>query len=145
MIIKHLVPLKFGSLYCLLLFFLSFPVLAETPDNTIEADLWTLLAKPRICVSSTEKLLCKMETDIVWLGQEEADICLSSSKNLDALQCWISSSKGKVFQEINSDKKITYWLTRQGESHALAKIVIRIVKIPQKKIRRRRRHVWSLL
>lgn len=145
MIIKNLSPLKFGQLHCLLLLFLPFPLCAEPPDRDSQVDLWELWAKPRICVVSAEKLSCKMDTGIAWLGQQEADICLSSSQQTGVLQCWINASDGEMIQVIDSNKKITYSLTRQGGSQALAEIIIRIVKIPQKKVRRRRRHVWSLL
>lgn len=143
--IKNLSLLKSRQLYWLLLLPLPFSLFAESADSASESDVWELWAKPRICVSSEERLSCEMETDIVWLGEQEADICLSSSIDTDVLQCWVSSSGGEVIQEIDSRKKITYWLTRHGSSQALAKITIRIVKIPQKKVRRRRRHVWSLL
>jgi hypothetical protein len=86
-----------------------------------------------------------METDFNWIGVEQADICLLSSQQNAILQCWTHTDKGQLLQQIESDKLITYWLSRFNEDKILVKTVVRVVTIPQRSIRRRRRHIWSLL
>ncbi len=120
-------------------------LVAEPLNNRQESNPWKLWAKPRICVLPSEYRSCKMETDIIWLGKNEDDICLLSSQDNAILQCWTNASAGQIVQEINSDKQITYWLTREGEKKVLVKTIIHIVNFPQRRVRRRRRHVWSLL
>ena len=117
-------------------------VLAESSSHE---NSWQLWAKPRICVMPSNVLMCKMETDFNWIGVEQADICLLSSQQNAILQCWTHSDKGQLLQQIESDKLITYWLSRSNEDEILVKTVVRVVTIPQRSIRRRRRHIWSLL
>ena len=117
-------------------------VLAESSS---QENSWQLWAKPRICVMPSNVLMCKMETDFNWTGVEQADICLLSSQQNAILQCWTHTDKGQLLQQIESDKLITYWLSRSNEEEILVKTVVRVVTIPQRSIRRRRRHIWSLL
>ncbi|MCK5828809.1 MAG: DUF3019 domain-containing protein [Methylococcales bacterium] len=125
--------------------FLQIQTALAEPVDTTDSNSWTIWSKPRICVLPSERLLCKMQTDIFWSGEKEDDICLLSSPNDTILQCWSGAIKGQITQTINSDKQIAYWLTHEGENKVLVKTMIRIIRFPQKKIRRRRRHVWSLL
>lgn len=146
---KASLPNQFNLLYSqvlgiILLFLQPYPLLSE-PINKIDYNAWTLWAKPRICVLPSEHLICKMETDIIWTSKKEDNICLLSSKDNAVLHCWSNASGGQIAQTINSDKQITYWLTHEGEDKVLIKTMIRIIRFPQKRIRRRRRHVWSLL
>jgi len=106
---------------------------------------WQLWAKPRICVMPSNALLCKMETDFNWTGIKQADICLLSSQQNAILHCWTQADRGQLLQQIASDKLITYWLSRSNEDKILVKTVVRVVTIPQRPVRRRRRHIWSLL
>jgi hypothetical protein len=127
----------------LLIFLIHSPfVLAESNSHE---NSWQLWAKPRICVMPSNVLMCKMETDFNWIGVEQADICLLSSQQNAILQCWTHTDKGQLLQQIKSDKLITYWLSRSNEDKILVKTVVRVVTIPQRSIRRRRRHIWSLL
>ncbi len=127
----------------LLIFLIHSPfVLAESNNHE---NSWQLWAKPRICVMPSNVLMCKMETDFNWIGVEQADICLLSSQQNAILQCWTHTDKGQLLQQIESDKLITYWLSRFNEDKILVKTVVRVVTIPQRSIRRRRRHIWSLL
>lgn len=118
-------------------------VLAESSDSS--NDFWQLWAKPHICVTPSNLLMCEMETDIKWTGIEQADICLLSSQENATLQCWPHAFAGQIIQEISSDKQITYWLSRPNDDEVLVKTIIRIVTIPQRSVRKRRRHIWSLL
>ncbi|MEE9338280.1 MAG: DUF3019 domain-containing protein [Methylococcaceae bacterium] len=137
---------RFGLILSLIIVCCHTPsLLADPSSNKQEVNSWKLWAKPHICVLPSERRLCKMETDIIWLGKNEDDICLLSSQNNAILHCWTNASSGQVVQEINSDKQITYWLTREGENKVLVKTIIHIVNFPQRRVRRRRRHVWSLL
>ncbi len=86
-----------------------------------------------------------METDIAWAGFEQTDICLSSSNNKTVLQCWRNALDGHLWQKIITEEPITYWLNRAGENEILIKTQIRIISFPKKQVRRRRRHIWSLL
>lgn len=129
----------------ILFLFSAESLFAETLNNESPTGPWTLWAKPRICVVPSDHLTCKMVTDIYWLGSKTDNICLLSSEDNDILQCWTNASAGQIAQTINSDKQIIYWLSRKGKRKILVKTNIRIVKFPQKRIRRRRRHVWSLL
>ncbi len=137
---------RFGINLSLIIVYCQTPsLLAEPSSNLHESNPWKLWAKPRICVLPSKHRLCKMETDIIWLGKNEDDICLLSSQNNAILHCWTNASAGQVVQEINSDKQVTYWLIREGENKVLVKTIIRIINFPQRRVRRRRRHVWSLL
>ncbi|MCF6202704.1 MAG: DUF3019 domain-containing protein [Methylococcaceae bacterium] len=137
---------QFRLLLSLIVFFCQTPSPLAEPSNSKQGSTpWKLWAKPRICVLPSKHRLCKMETDIFWRGKNEDDICLLSSQDNAILQCWTNASAGQVVQEIYSDKQITYWLTREGENKVLVKTIIHIVNFPQRRVRRRRRHVWSLL
>ncbi len=120
-------------------------VQAESMVNTDADTFWTLLAKPRICVLPADRRQCIMDTDITWSGSVAADICLLSSQESEALSCWYKSQDGHLFQTIVSENPVTLWLSRFGESHVLTETRIQIVNIPPRRVRRRRRHVWSLL
>ena len=117
-------------------------VLAESNSHE---NSWQLWAKPRICVMPSNVLMCEMETDFNWKGVEQADICLLSSQQNAILQCWTHADRGQLLQQITSDKLITYWLSRSNEDEILVETVVRVVTIPQRSVRRRRRHIWSLL
>ena len=86
-----------------------------------------------------------METDFQWAGVEQADICLLSSQEDALLHCWPQAFGGQLLQEIISDKEITYWLSRPDDDEVLVKTIVRIVTIPQRPVRKRKRHIWSLL
>lgn len=137
---------KYFSILIIILIHSQF-VLAESSDsnNSRNNKTWQLWAKPRICVMPSNLLMCEMETDFNWIGVEQADICLLSSQEGAILQCWPYSVGGHLFQQISSDKQITYWLSRSNDDEVLVKTIIHIVTIPQRSVRRRRRHIWSLL
>lgn len=120
-------------------------VIAETVDDSQPVSVWQLSAKPRFCVIPHNKKMCKMSTELSWKGQKKSDICLSSSQYNTVLQCWLSALKGVWVEEISSDKSIGFWLALQGGKEILVKTNIKIISLPQKRIRTRRRHIWSLL
>lgn len=120
-------------------------VVADSSEKKAKNNLWQLWAKPRICVTPSNELFCKMDTDFQWAGVEQADICLLSSQEDALLHCWPKAFGGQLLQEIISDKEITYWLARPNDNEVLVKTIVRIVTIPQRPVRKRRRHIWSLL
>lgn len=128
----------------ILLFFLIHNPFVLAESNSQE-NSWQLWAKPRICVMPSNAVLCKMDTDFSWTGVKQTDICLLSSQQNSILQCWTHADRGQSLQQITSDKLITYWLSRSNEDETLVKTVVRVVTIPQRSVRRRRRHIWSLL
>lgn len=119
--------------------------LSDAKSEANRNNPWLLWAKPRICVIPSDRRICKMETDLDWSGFEQADICLSSSEKDSALHCWRDALEGHLAQNIITEKQITYWLNRAGEEEVLVKTQIRIISFPKKQVRRRRRHIWSLL
>lgn len=125
---------------CMLVYWMPVQAFAES-----KGDFWQLKAKPRICVTPVVKRLCTMSTDFIWVGTVNADICLLSSQTQQTIQCWKNVQQGDVLQQIVSDVPITYWLSHFGEDAVLAETSIRIITVPQRQIRRRRRHIWSLL
>lgn len=134
--------IKTNTSYWLIILSLQSQVVVADPS---ENNLWQLWAKPRICVTPSNELFCKMDTDFQWAGVEQADICLLSSQEDVLLHCWPQAFGGQLLQEIISDKEITYWLSRPNDDEVLVKTIVRIVTIPQRPVRKRRRHVWSLL
>lgn len=120
-------------------------VQAESSSHNDADAFWKLFAKPRICVLPSDRRQCIMDTDITWSGSVAADICLLSSQETEAMQCWYKSQDGHLFQTIASETPITLWLSPFGEDQVLTQTQIRIVHIPPRRIRRRRRHIWSLL
>jgi hypothetical protein len=106
---------------------------------------WQIKAKPRICVKPLIRPMCTMSTDIIWNGSVNADICLLSSQTQAHIKCWTDVQTGDILQEITTDIAITYWISYVDEDTVLAETTVRIVNVPQRQIRRRRRHIWSLL
>jgi hypothetical protein len=148
----HLKTSNLPVYYALGLILLTFQIqivhaesVSEVESEANKYNPWLLWAKPRICVVPSDRLICKMETDLGWSGIEQADICLSSSEKDAALHCWRDALKGHLAQNIITEKQITYWLNRAGEEEVLVKTQIRIISFPKKQVRRRRRHIWSLL
>ncbi|MCK5888885.1 MAG: DUF3019 domain-containing protein [Methylococcales bacterium] len=122
-------------------------LMAEPLNTTAKTPPWFLSATPRICVAPSRHFLCKMKTELVWEGSEGEgrDVCLKSSQGSNVLSCWANKMAGKIKQEISSDKAVTYSLTDKSTSTILAETIIRIITIPDKPVRKRRRHVWSVL
>lgn len=114
------------------------------PENP-QTKQWMLWAKPRICVIPLDLTLCEMETEIHWTGHTKANICLLSSEKNATVHCWNDAQQGHLLQSITMDKQITYWLAYLGEKEVLVETHIRLISFPQKRARRRRRHIWSLL
>jgi hypothetical protein len=141
----HLKLSKHCAVSLILLIFQIQFIHAESLTEAKSNSLWQLWAKPRICVIPSDRRVCKMETDIAWAGFEQTDICLSSSNNKTVLQCWRNALDGHLWQKIITEEPITYWLNRAGENEILIKTQIRIISFPKKQVRRRRRHIWSLL
>lgn len=131
---------------CILLYLISIAsAFAESGAEILQAGSWQLKAKPRICVTPVVRRLCTMSTDFIWVGTVNADICLLSSQTQQTIQCWQNVQHGDVLQDIVSEVPITYWLSHFGGDAVLAETTIRIITVPQRQIRRRRRHIWSLL
>ncbi|BCG64379.1 MAG: hypothetical protein methR_P2152 [Methyloprofundus sp.] len=120
-------------------------VFAESLAEVLVMGAWQIKAKPRICVKPSIRPMCTMSTDLIWSGSVNADICLLSSQTQARIKCWTDVQTGDILQEINSDIAITYWISHFGENAVLAETTVRIVTVPQRQIRRRRRHIWSLL
>ncbi|NOQ15498.1 MAG: DUF3019 domain-containing protein [Methyloprofundus sp.] len=120
-------------------------VFAESLAEAPAMEAWQIKAKPRICVKPSIRPVCAMSTDIIWNGSINADICLLSSQTQARIKCWTDVQTGDILQNINSDIAITYWISHFGEDAVLAETTVRIVTVPQRQIRRRRRHIWSLL
>lgn len=142
---KLLYGMQLGTLYILLYCVPIAAVSAEPLEDTIASASWHLTAKPRICVTPVVRRTCTMSTDIIWTGTVNADICLLSSQAQQSIQCWKNVQNGDILQHIVSDEPIYYWLSHLNDDAVLAETTIRIITVPQRQIRRRRRHIWSLL
>lgn len=133
----------------LLVLSVLFPTLAHAESPATEEErtamFWQLWAKPRICIVPSDRRHCVMDTDINWSGSIIADICLLWSEESEALRCWRDTQAGQFLQSIDSEHAVKFWLTRPGDDKILVETQIRIVNIPPRRIRRRRRHIWSLL
>ncbi|HFD13028.1 MAG TPA: DUF3019 domain-containing protein [Crenotrichaceae bacterium] len=134
------------DLLILIVFIILIPVVqADSTVKTGTDALWKLWAKPRICVVPSDHRQCEMETDLSWVGSVLADICLLSSEEAETLHCWYKTQDGHLIQTIATETPVSYWLTRYGEDQILVETSIRIVNIPPRRVRRRRRHIWSLM
>ena len=146
---KLYLKISVGHLYLavglILLVLLTPTIHAESVSEKNSENFWKLWAKPRVCVIPADHRLCKMETELAWLSFEQADICLSSSEKQAAVHCWKNAQGGHLLQNIMTEKPISFWLNREGEEEVLIKTQIRIIRFPKKQVRRRRRHIWSLL
>ncbi len=129
----------------ILIYGLSNPISSQAAETDSAAAPLILEAKPRICVTVSDQPQCSMITDIIWRSVVNADYCLFSSEQNNLLKCWRDADSGLLNQTINSDKAITYWLSKPGENRKLIQVVVHVVTVPPKNIRRRRRHIWSLL
>lgn len=118
---------------------------AEIVTDITQKKQWVLWAKPRICVIPLDLSICKMETEIYWVGSKKTNICLRSSEKKTAVHCWDNAQQGHLLQSIVMGKQITYWLAYFGKKEVLVETKIRLISFPQKRARRRRRHIWSLL
>lgn len=114
-------------------------------DDERVAMFWKLWAKPRICIVPSDRRQCVMDTDLTWTGSIIADICLLWSEHTEALRCWSNAQNGQLMQSIDSENAVKFWLSRPGDDQILVETQIRIVNIPPRRIRLRRRHIWSLL
>ncbi len=128
-----------------LLMLVSWTIYAEPTPIDINKPAWQLWAKPRICVLPANKIHCEMETELNWTASLEANVCLSSSQQKKKLHCWQQSINGRLNYLVYTESRVYFWLTYPNESTPLIKTFVHIVNLPEKKIRKRRRRIWSLM
>jgi hypothetical protein len=129
-----------SRLFCLAMLLVAVTTMAE-PGEVV------LTARPGLCIlQDTELSECVMALDLKWNAARNSDFCLYHSRADAALQCWSGTSSGHYLSELASHEDVSYWLQHPGIDQQLAKITVRVVSLAQRNpVRRRRRHVWSVL
>lgn len=107
--------------------------------------LFELEIKPRVCVRIDMEEPCGMELDIAWYSSVAADVCLWASAEDALLRCWEESRQGNLIVEYASEDNYRFRLQEARSSEVLATADITVVTRDLRNLRRRRRHVWSLL
>lgn len=113
----------------------------EIEDNKI-----LLSARPGVCIIAkvTEKP-CEMALNLVWKSRRLADLCLYSSTQKQAHQCWSRAQHGSLHFQFESKVDVQFWLQKPEVSQRLELIEVRVLSLTKRKPeRRRRRHVWSV-
>lgn len=106
---------------------------------------WRMEIKPKVCVIPESRSQCEVDAEISWVGKQTANICLLSSEQDAVLQCWNNAIYGSSVESIISSRQVIFHLVPEGKDDVLAECVMWVVTVPEKRTRRRRRHIWSLL
>ena len=105
-----------------------------------------LTARPGLCIlKDPETRQCVMGVELSWRGPM-GDYCLYQSVVREPLACWEEQSAGELQSRLVSEQDVTYWLQRATSEEQLAKVVVRVVSLAQRRPQtRRRRHAWTPL
>lgn len=113
----------------------------EIDDNQI-----LLSARPGVCIiAEVNNKPCEMALNLIWKSRQLVDLCLYSSTQTQAHQCWSRTQQGSFHFQFESKIDVQFWLQKPEVSQRLELIEVRVLSLTKRKPeRRRRRHVWSV-
>lgn len=91
-----------------------------------------LIIKPTKCVSLKQDQVCFVNVDITWRAPETGDYCVSSSQQTEPLQCWSSTQKGQLSQEIEMSKDVIFKLTNDAGDKVIVTTVLPLAWVYKK-------------
>lgn len=86
---------------------------AEAPTSA------TLVLTPKQCIALHHGQQCYVDIEISWVAQQQADYCLFSSQQQDALMCWSGQATGIFKREIVAIKNVGFRLKQTGREEIL--------------------------
>lgn len=119
--------------------------IAEHDENQEATDQWRLWAKPRICVLPANKIYCEMQSQLAWESEGKASVCLFSSQQASDIKCWQEALNGELAYWLRSSTNIDFWLSYPEQEKPLIKTTVHVVNLPERRVRKRRRRIWSLM
>lgn len=122
-------------------------VLLALPSRASEAAAveWQLSVRPSICVSYDSEQPCTMAMEVSWEGNAHIDVCLRDSVDEPMLHCWADARQGRIEVSYSNTDDVLYQLVEETTDAVLAEAEIKVINRDLRSVRKRRRHVWSIL
>ncbi|MFT5677418.1 MAG: hypothetical protein ACI808_003370 [Paraglaciecola sp.] len=80
----------------------------------------TLVLSPKQCIALHQGQKCYVDIEISWVAQRQADYCLFSSQQQDALMCWSGQATGIFKREIVAIENVGFRLKQTGREEILS-------------------------
>ncbi|MBT8145151.1 MAG: DUF3019 domain-containing protein [Gammaproteobacteria bacterium] len=115
-------------------------VIARADDADVVLDV-----KPRLCVMGGDRK-CDASVVAAWRSRQPGAFCLHASGRETPLQCWQEMREGRYLGEHQIDGTLTLILiAATGAEVARSEIEVLASDTSDRRRKRRRRHVWSIL
>lgn len=129
----------------LLLSALVSPVLARSsqpspPGPQIISAQW-LTASPEKCVVQSQGDPCRASVRLNWQLAAPGDVCLYLGRRSRPLQCWQDREHDTYEYELDSPRKVKFWLVRMPDRRRIADTSVSVVWVQERQPERRR---WRL-
>jgi hypothetical protein len=79
-----------------------------------------LVLSPKQCIALHQGQRCYVDIEISWVAQRQADYCLFSSQQQDALMCWSDQATGSFKREIVAIDNVGFRLKQSGREEILS-------------------------
>ena len=111
------------------------------------ANEYTLKVKPRLCIVSEEQPACDAPLEAVWAAPASGNYCLYQQGQTQPLQCWNGASAGRYAANTTIRAPLLLQLTNTSDGSTVARAEVEVLSEDNsdRRRKRRRRHVWSIL
>ncbi len=106
-----------------------------------------LNVNPRLCITDSPDKACKLNLKFHWVADQSGDYCLVDQTNNKNLQCWQQDDNGRWQTKLKVKDQQIFIMADTGKVVPLSHVKIEVLSThtEDRRQRRRRRNVWSLL
>ena len=116
------------------LLFIAGASAANAAEPSIAAKL---LLSPTQCIALHQGQKCYVDIEISWVAQRQADYCLFSSQQQQALMCWTDKTSGSFTQEIVAIENVSFRLRQTEREQILSTSELEMAWVYKKNSRAR--------
>lgn len=110
-------------------------------SSTLSAEEEQITAKlaltPKQCIALHQGQKCYVDVEVSWVAQRQADYCLFSSQQQDALMCWSGKATGIFKKEIVAIENVNFRLKQSGREEILSSGELEMAWVYKKNTRAR--------
>jgi len=121
--------------------------LSVTAADVATASSVQLKVKPVLCIIDRRTPSCDMDFLIAWQSPVLGYYCLHNPFVAVPLRCWSEADAGQHEERRIVEKGFMFWMTAEGSDEPVAAVEVEVMTsdTPDRRRKRRTRHVWDIL
>lgn len=117
------------------------------PGAVVAQESVSLTVKPLLCIIDEKNESCDMDFKVDWQSAVTASYCLGDDVGTAPLACWLEQSSGRHLESRVVDEPFSFILSHADDNESVAEVRVDVMstKTTDRRRKRSRRHVWSVL